>query len=589
MKRFFVTLLAVIIGGIILSILPMIILFSIAGAMSSDKDNVEVKDNTVLVMNLSSSIQDRDVSDPSSLIQNMISGNSAGIGLNDIKSTLKKAKTDDRIKGLILKGAQTNASINTVKEVHDAIADFKTSGKFVYFYDSSIAQSSLLAAAKADGIYVNPAGDVDVHGISVLIQFYKGLIDKLGLNVEIIRHGQFKSAVEPFMLNKMSDASRLQTQRYIDVIWQNVRDSIAAGRNIAAADVDEYVNKLMSSDINNALAVGLVDSLCYEDEFIAKMKAITNTPEDQELNTVDFGNYIKVFSPNEELNFSTNKVAVIYAVGEISDGSNKSDKANIYGDDLANTIREARKDDDVKAIVMRVNSPGGSALASEVIWREVSLAASEKPFIVSMGDYAASGGYYISCAADSIFAEPTTITGSIGVFGILPVVGPALEKFGVNTEKVQSNKYSQIDGFSPISDMQRDAIQRSVENVYATFTRRCANGRKTTVEHIDSIGQGRVWAGEDAINIGLVDKLGSLDDAIRCAANAADIADDYIVEELPSIDESFGFFVRQFSKNAETFVGKSMFGDTYGLVKRYETLTKQKSIQARMEYTFMEY
>ena len=589
MKRFFVTLLAVIVGGIILSILPMIILFSIAGAMSSGNENVEVKENSVLVMNLSSAIQDRNISDPSSLIQNMFSGNTSGVGLNDIKATLKKAKADDRIKGLILKGAQTNASVNTVKEVHDDIADFKTSGKFVYFYDSSIAQTSLLAAAKADGIYVNPAGEVDVHGISILTQFYKGLIDKLGLNVEIIRHGQFKSAVEPFMLNKMSEASRLQTQRFIDVIWQNVRDSIAAGRNIAAADIDEYVDNLKSSDINNALTVGLVDSLCYEDEFTAKMKALTNTPDDEDLNTVDFNNYIKAYSPNEELNFSTNKVAVIYALGEINDGSNKMDLANIYADDLARTIREARKDDGVKAIVMRVNSPGGSALASEIIWREVSLASSEKPFIVSMGDYAASGGYYISCAADSIFAEPTTITGSIGVFGIIPVVGPALEKFGVNTEKVQSNKYSQFDGFTPLSDVQRDAVQRSVENVYATFTRRCANGRKTTVEHIDSIGQGRVWAGADAISIGLVDKLGSLDDAIRCAANAADLGDDYLICEMPDVDESFSFFMRQFSSSAEAFVGKTMFGDTYSLVKRYEALSKQKTIQARMECTFMEY
>ena len=588
MKHFLSTLAAVILGGIILSILPLIILFGIAMAFSQGDEPQDVKDNSVVVLDLSNPINERDLTSSQEMFLSMFSQNKQPIGLNELKSTLRKAKRDSRIAGLVLKGNTVGGSLNATKEIHDAVADFKTSGKFVYFYDATIGQSSLLAAAKADGIYINPAGEVDVHGLYVITEFYKNLLDKIGLKVEVVRHGQFKSAVEPFMLDKMSDASRLQTQRMVDVLWHNVRDSIASGRNINPNIIDEYVNNLGISDIDNALKIGLIDSVMYRDEFIAKIKSDIDIAPSDELPTIDFASYIKAFSPDEPLNFSDNKVAVIYAVGTIYDGSNKIDLANIYANDLAATIRNAADDDNIKAIVMRVNSPGGSALASEVIWREVILAKEKKPFFVSMGDYAASGGYYISCAADSIFAEPTTITGSIGVFGLLPVFKETFEKVGITHEKVQSNSETMVDGITPLTDPQRRAAQKMVETVYGTFTRRCADGRHTTVENIDRIGQGRVWTGEDALGIGLIDKLGSLDDAIHHAARAANIdSTDFVVYELPRAeDNEFAALMKQLSRSAKAYVGETMFGDNYNTLTRIEEMTKEPTIQARMECTY---
>lgn len=585
MKQFLITVCGVIVGGLILLILPFLLVCLIASAFSSSSTPDKVENNSVLVYNLETLVEDKATEDPMAQLNAVISSGEAQsvLSLNDIKRSLTAAKDDDKIEGLILKGNASGASYSTMREILPYINNFRESGKFVYYFDNYVEQSALYLASAADSVFVSPIGQVMMYGLTSTHMFYKNAFDKFGIDMQVIRHGKYKSAVEPYLTDKMSDASREQTQKYIDAIWGDIRKTIADNRKVAEESIDEYANTLNFADIKNAVDAKLIDRAIYRDEFITLLKNQIGISEDEDIKSITIGEYSRNVAPNEPV--TDNKIAVIYAQGEIVDGSKESDITTIHGEDLSRTIRKARQDKDVKAIVLRVNSPGGSVVASDIIWREVKLASQTKPVVVSMGRYAASGGYYISCASNYIFAEPNTITGSIGIFGTVPNIKKAANNLGITFDNVKTNKEAEPTLFEPLSEGWKEYFYKQIESGYQTFISRCADGRHTTTEHIDSIGQGRVWAGTDAIKIGLVDELGSLDDAINYAAELAELDNDtYKLEELPKVDDSFAAIIKRMGMNAKATVGECIFGETYKTIEQVKTICDKPSIQARMEY-----
>lgn len=577
MKQFIITVLGVIVGGFILLVLPFIMIIMFAGIASIFTPSGE-KDNSLLVYDLSTIVEDRKADDPMSVLKVAYGENSGSLGLNQVIAALDQAASDDKISALMLTGDESGANYSTMKEILPYIEKFKESGKSVYYYNESTSQSALYLASAADAVYVMPEGSVAIYGLQSTNMFYKGALEKFGLNMQVIRHGKYKSAVEPYMLDKMSPASKEQTQRMVDIIWSDVKTTIAENRGIDPKVIDEYADKLDFVTTESALRDNLIDSVMYRDEFISMLKEELGVDEKDDINSISIAEY------NTTTSDPTGSVAVIYAEGEINAGSNEGDQQNIYGDDLARTIRKARRDDKIKAIVLRVNSPGGSIEGSEVIWREVKSAAAVKPLVVSMGEYAASGGYYISCPADKIYAENTTLTGSIGVFGVVPCVEKAANSIGITFDSTKSNKSGMPSLVNPLDEIQMDYLQKSIEHGYATFIGHCASGRHTTTEHIDSIGQGRVWTGEDALKIGLVDEIGTLNDAIEYAAAQAELGDDYSVRELPSLDDSFTSMMKKMGMNAKASIGHFIFGETYDMMEKAKKMASKPSIEARMEY-----
>lgn len=585
MKQFLITVCGVIVGGVILLILPFLLIGAIASALSSGSSKQVVEDNSVLIYNLESAVADRASEDPMLMVSSIMSTGEAqqSISLGDIKKSLAAAKNDDKIKGIIMKGTSSGASYSSMKEIAPYLSDFKNSGKFIYYFDNNIEQSALYLASMADSVFVMPIGQVMVYGLSSTHMFYKNAFDKFGIDMQVIRHGKYKSAVEPYITDHMSDASREQTKKYLDAIWGDVRKTIATNRNISEESIDAYSNTLNFADIQSAVDNGFIDRAIYRDELISMVKGQLGLADNEDIKSVSISDYCKSVTADQKI--TDNKLTVIYAQGEINDGSKEGDISNIYGEDLARTIRQARQDDNTKAIVLRVNSPGGSVIASEVIWREVKLASETKPVVVSMGRYAASGGYYISCASNYIFAEPTTITGSIGIFGTIPNIRKAANNIGITFDNVSTNKEVEPSLYEPLSEGWKEYFQKEIESGYQTFITRCANGRHTTTEHIDSIGQGRVWAGTDALEIGLVDELGSLDDAIAYAAKLADLdVESYNIEELPVVDDSFAAMMKRMGVNAKASIGECIYGETYKTVEHIKAIAEKPSIHARMEY-----
>lgn len=550
MKQFLLTFAAVVLAGVLLFMLPLIVLSAIAQAAMSDEPK-EVKDGTVLTLDLSKPIADRDMDSPANRMRSYIGGVETARGLNTLVSNLEDAAADPKVLALVLRGQYCSANRANLRVVRQAIADFKeASGKPVYYFDERMNNSSLYVASVADSIFVHPESGIYLTGNSVSKYFYKRFADKFGVGFDVIKHGKYKSAVEPYFRDSMSPEDRAQSERIVEVAWGELRDSIASARKVAPATIDSYVDNLdyLSGKAQTAVNLGLVDAAIYEDEFRDKVAAAVGKDYDD----LEFASvYDYASEPDLGDLFKEDKVAVVYAEGQIFDGDADGDDSNIYSRALASTIRKTRADSTVKAVVLRVNSPGGSALASDVIWREVVLTKREKPVVVSMGGYAASGGYYISCAADYIFAEPTTLTGSIGVFGMVPNFGKVAGNLGLDFDVVSSNKETLATaGYRPLSEAQFAAMQANVENTYKVFVSRVCEGRGKTFAEVDSIAQGRVWMGVDAKRLGLVDALGNLDDAIDHAAELAGLGA-YAVEELPEVDQSpmamfkkMGFSVR---------------------------------------------
>ena len=535
---------------------------------------VVVKDNSVLKLEFKDLILDRTSDNLFSDIDLLNSTTEGSVEFKDILDNIEKAKNDDKIKGIYLNFSSVNAGFSQIEEIRNKLLEFKESGKFIYAYADSYNQSAYYLASVSDKIALNPEGIIELKGLSAEIMFYKGLMDKLGIEAQIIRHGKFKGAVEPFMYNQMSNENREQIEKLLNSISDYMIDGIATEREgVTSEEIHKMINNMYLSSARKCLESGIIDKIAYQDQFFSDL-------EDKSEHEITLTDYMKVKNPKTSV--SDNKIAIIYATGEINTG--KGSYNTIGSETTVEAIREASEDENVKAIVLRVNSPGGSALASEIIWREINLAKQKKKVVVSMGDYAASGGYYISCNADKIFANNSTLTGSIGVFGIVPNTKNFLnEKLGVYIETVKTHKHSDIaNGYRKLSDDELNVIQNSVEDIYKTFITHVSEGRGIPVRKVDEIGQGRVWSGADALSIGLIDEIGGLEDAIASAADLSAL-EDYRIITLPKKADMFEEFVENFSAKQNILLA-DFLGISEKMINQLEFLHSKEKIQARIPF-----
>lgn len=557
----------------------------LSGAVSSFKDDekVDVSNGSVLEIKLDRPVTERTQNNPFDNFDIGKFSTEKKAGLNDILKTIDKAGRDTRISGILLNLTSLSSGIASLKEIRTALQAFKkSSGKFIYSYSESYSQGAYYLASVADSVYLNPQGDLDFRGIGASLMFFKGTLEKLELEPEIIRHGKFKSAIEPFILDKMSKENREQTSVFIHSIWSDILSDISASRNQTTEVLQTTADELAARTPEMALEHHMVDRLCYYDELLSSIRKKTGQGEKDKVKFIDLNKYVNAFVKDGA--FSRQKIAVIYASGDIVSGKGSEDE--IGSEKMAEAIRKARLDTTIKAIVLRVNSPGGSALASDVIWRETILAKAAKPFIVSMGDYAASGGYYISCAADTIVAQPNTITGSIGVFGLMFNAEKMLKnKLGITFDTVKTGKLADIGSTTrKMTAQEHDIIQGEVERVYDTFITHVSEGRKISKAQVDSIGQGRVWTGADALRIGLVDVLGGIDVALKIAASKAKLTD-YRIIALPEQKEFLEKLMEDLNTEASVYFSKKQFGQSYEYFTGIQSLVKQNGIIARLPFT----
>lgn len=581
MKQFFKFVFATIVGIVILTILFFVIVIGIAIGLSGDK-NVDVAPNSVMRIAFTSDIKERTPNNPLAAFGFLGFDDHKSIGLNDILANIKKAKTDEHIKGIFLDESYMLGGQATTEEIRNALIDFKRSGKFIVAYGEIYTQSFYYLSSVADKVYMNPKGIFEFHGFSSQIMFFKGAMDKLGIEAQIIKVGTYKSAVEPFFLTKMSDANRMQVTAYLGSMYDHFLTGISTSRKIKKDSLFNIANNLLVRTPEDAVKYRLIDGLKYKDELLDELKQRTGIPKKQNVKSVNIADYTRAAADKDTA--STNsRIAIVYASGEITGGD--GDDNTIGSEKISKTLRQVRLDDKVKAVVLRVNSPGGSSLASDVIWREVMLTKKVKPIIVSMGDYAASGGYYISCAADSIYAEPNTITGSIGIFAILPNMQKFFnDKLGLTFDGVKTGKYADLGNTSrPLTPDEKLILQTMVNRGYDEFTKAVAAGRGKSQAYINSIGQGRVWTGEQAIKIGLVDKLGNINDAIRSAAAKAKVKD-YTLVAYPEQESSFKNITRNVSVEMRTHFTKAELGDNYKYYEQVKAATQMSGILARMPY-----
>ena len=590
MKQFFKFTFASMLGFIFANILILILSIAIIGgiaASAGSKKTATIEDNSILKIEFSNPITDRASNNPFKNFNFMSGESNQGYGLNDILDALEKAKTDDKIKGIYLHLDNVPAGMATTEEIRNALLDFKKSGKFIVAYSNGYDQKAYYLSTVADELLVHPEGGLDFRGLSASVMFLKGTLEKLELEPQIIRHGKFKSAIEPLILDKMSAANREQTSTYMNALWNRMLEGISSARKISVEELTKLANTAAIRNTKDAVKYKLADKTAYEDEVLANLrKRVGLEKETDKIKFISLGKYFD--APDKEKEKAKDKIAVIYASGNIVDGQGEDD--NIGGDRIAATIRKARLDEKVKAIVVRVKSGGGSALASDVMWREVVLAKKAKPVVVSMGDVAASGGYYISCAADRIFASPNTITGSIGVFGVLLNAKKMFNnKLGITIDTVRTNKFADMGAaYRPLTDQEREIIQTGVEDIYTTFITHVGEGRKISTANVDSIGQGRVWAGTDAKRINLVDEFGGLKDAIAYAVKLSKL-DKFKVVDYPEQEEPFQKIMKQLSGEGEDVIMKAQLGEQYEYYKKIRQALQVKGIQARIPYEFEVY
>lgn len=574
LKNIISTTLALILTIIIL--ISVIVFFS--NSTLNDKKTSAIKENSILVINFSETkIVERKSENPFENL-NPSSSDQKSMELKKILDNIEKAKDDKNIKAIYLNSPITSGGISQIEEIRNKLLEFKQTGKKIISYAEVYSQSAYYLASIANKIFLNPQGGIELKGFSASIMFYKDLFDKLDIDVQIIRHGKFKSAVEPFMLNKMSVENREQIKLLLNSFSNNLMDSIANQRNISLQTVQNHADNLSLNSAKDCHKLKYVDELFYQDQV---EKILLEICGNEKLNTISLNKYSKVASENKK-KISKNKIAIIYATGAINSG--KGDENSIGSATTVRAIRKAAKDKNVKGIVFRVNSGGGSALASDVILREVILAKKEKPFVVSLGDYAASGGYYIACAADSIVANPTTLTGSIGVFGMIPNLKNFYRnKLGINIDTVNTNKYSDIGINRRLSEFERNKIQTQIEDIYDTFITRVSDGRSIDKSEVDKIGQGRVWSGYDAKKIGLVDVYGGLETAINITASIAEIKD-YRIISLPKKQDPIEKFFNDIDQKSQIkkYVLEKL-GANSSLVP-IELLIEDDRIQARIPY-----
>ena len=582
MKQFFkftiASALGLIIGTFLLILIGSIIV------SSGDSNKITLSEKHVLKLDLSGTIQDRREKKVFDLAE--ITGqNTDIIGLNEILRNIKKAKKDEFITGILLDLGQISSGYASLEEIRNALLNFKESGKFITTYSEIYSQRAYYLASVADYICMYPEGGLDLKGFNSTVVFFTDALKKMGIEPQVIRHGKFKSAVEPFMLTEMSSANRIQVETYLGSLWDTYTKNIALNRGISINRLNEVIDNFELKTPQDAVKLNLIDSLFYKDQFHEHLAHLTNEDFYEKINFITLSEYENVNNENARKKFKKDKIAVIYAQGDIVSGDGS--ETVIGSERISKAIRKAREDEKVKAIVLRVNSPGGSALASDVIWREMILAKNKKIVVVSMGDLAASGGYYIACASDKIYASPNTITGSIGVFGLMFSFEELFtEKLGLTFDQVKTNKFADLGSSNrPLTDNEYAIIQEGVEDVYKTFTSKVASGRNMSQENVDEIGQGRVWSGANAIEIDLIDEFGGLEESIIGAAELAEL-DDYRLIELPEQKDPFQQLIETLGEDIQTSWLRHQLGSQYKYYKTLYDLKEINGIQARMPLQF---
>ncbi|MFM2227412.1 MAG: hypothetical protein RL664_755 [Bacteroidota bacterium] len=585
-KTVWATLVGNIIASILGTLLTVAVIAAIIGALASSED-VSMENESILKIKLENSFTERGLDTPSF----NLNGTEDRIALRDLERVLRFAKTDERIEGVYLNIGAIEAAPAMLLEIHNTILDFKSSGKWVIAYSESYSQAGYFLASAANEVYMYPTGTFDWHGLNAEVMFYKKLLDNLEIEAQVIRgpNNKFKSAVEPFIYDHMSDENRLQMATFIDDIWKVMCEKISAQRGVSVEELNAAATSLRFINNNMLLQSKLIDGLLYPDEIAAKMSASLKDKgklEDEKKideEVISYNRYLEVVKMEDKVS-DVAQVAVVYAIGGIESG--KGDDETIGSDRIAKALRDARLDEGIKAVVLRVNSPGGSALASDVIWREAELIKqSGKVFVVSMGDYAASGGYYIACGADRIFAQPNTITGSIGVFGIIPNLQNFLDhKLGITFDAYKTHEHANMMTLtSPLDTVQKRAMQVMVSNIYNDFTSKVALGRNISQNYVDSIGQGRVWSGEDALNIGLVDEMGGLREAVAYAAAKAGVSSNSILE-LPEMLDPLEEFFDNISGKSEDAILSRILGSRFKNYQDIRQLSNGGKIQTRLPF-----
>ena len=577
------TVTGIILSSIVLFIIGMVTLFGIMAA--SDTETI-VKKNSVMILDLNGTLVERTQEDPLGILSQLFNDDSNTYGLDDILSSIKKAKENKDIKGIYLQANSLGTSYASLQEIRNALLDFKESGKFVIAYADSYTQGLYYLSSAADKVLLNPKGMIEWRGIASTPLFYKDLLQKIGVEMQVFKVGTYKSAVEPFTATEMSPANREQVTTFISSIWSQVTEGVSASRNIPVDSLKAYADRmLMFYPAEESVRCGLADTLVYRNDVRDYLKRLVDIDEDDNLSLLGLGDMINV-RKNVPKDKSGNIIAVYYASGEITDypGSATSEEG-IVGSKVIRDLRKLKDNDDVKAVVLRVNSPGGSAFASEQIWYAVKELKTKKPVIVSMGDYAASGGYYISCGADTIVAEPTTLTGSIGIFGMVPNVKELTDKIGLSYDVVKTNKYADFGNIMrPFSEGEKALLQMMVAEGYDTFITRCAEGRHTTKEAIEKIAEGRVWTGEAAKELGLVDELGGIDKALDIAVAKARVGGYTIVSYPEKKDVLSSLLDTKPTNYVESQLLKSKLGEYYRQFGLLTNLKEQSMIQARVPF-----
>ena len=578
--KFLRNLLAAIMGCLIAFGIFFVMLVIFVSLLESADEGVAIGKNSILELQLQQPISDyvgNNELDPFTGIFEQSQG------LDEILHALEVAKNDDDVKGISINNNFIMAGLAQTQAIRKALRAFKESGKFIYAYSDFYMQKDYYLASVADSVFMNPVGALDFRGLSTEVLFFKDLQEKTGVKMEVIRHGKYKSAVEPFLSNEMSEANRTQLKELIGSLWNSMVSEISEGRNLSSTDLNTIADTLGGRTPKYAKASGLVDGILFYDEYEQKLRNATALNSDEDIKYVALNDYVKR-SNKKITRKGDDKVAIVFAQGEILYGEGGP---NVIGQGIINeAIIKARDDKRVKAIVLRINSPGGSALTSDIIWREIQLAKEKKPVVVSMGNVAASGGYYIAVGADKIYAEPTTITGSIGVFGTIPNITELAADIGINAEQVGTNKNSvEYSLFEPMTDDFRNVVLESIEQTYDTFLQRVSHGRGITVAEADSLGQGRVWSGVDAKRLGLVDELGTLEEAIAEAANLAGL-ETYGIKKFPKYKSGLERFLEDMSgaQTKQQLIEEEIGTETYTILKQIKSVMEQKGVQARMPF-----
>lgn len=586
--KFLGNVLAVIVGLFLFCMITFFGLFIIGaliGGSADDSKRTSVKDDSVIILDLESITQDH--SAKTIVTDFPLFSQENHNGLIDVLNAIDNAKTDSKIKGISLLNVNSNLGLAQSKALRDKLEEFKESGKFVVSYSNYYTQGQYYLASVADTVYVNPVGMVDFRGLSSEILFFKDFQEKYGIKYEVIRHGKYKSAVEPYLENQMSDENRLQMEELLNSAWETIVTDISKSRNISVDSLNAIADRLGARTPELAKTTSLIDKVVYEDEYHNGIKKVLGTEKDKDYNTVEMSKYATNVAISLKGKKSGDKIAVIYAQGMILDGEGSP---KIIGEGyVKKSLQDAVKDKNVKAIVLRVDSPGGSALTSDIIWREIELTKKHKPVVVSMGNVAASGGYYISCNADRIFAEPTTITGSIGVFGAVPNLREFVNNMGIHSDIVSTHKNSfDYSIFQPMTENTKNVITESIENIYDVFLTRVANGRGMTKEQVNEVAQGRVWTGTDAKRLGLVDEIGGLEDAIAYAAELGK-TEKYNLQSFPVFEKTLEEYFSENSpfplmKTRESLIKEEIGEENYRIIEQIRNMNSRKGVQAMMPY-----